>query len=221
MAVITISREFGSGGDWIANKVHELLGYRLFDKQLIARAAMQIGLPEHEIVDFPEQEYRTKNLRTRLRELLFSPTPTGSGTVDVSPVLSWGGLEARMDDQWFVELVSSTIREAYEQGDVVIVGRGGQAILQEKPGVLHVRIESSLARRERRLHEDENLSIEDARTTIRQHDQRSANYLKQYFNVRWNDPLLYHLIINTDKVSLELAVQLIVTAVQQMEVVAA
>ena len=60
MAVITISREVGSGGDQIARRLCELLGYRYFDKTLMAQVAKEQGVSDTEVVDFSEDKYRLR-----------------------------------------------------------------------------------------------------------------------------------------------------------------
>ncbi len=214
MTVITVSRAFGSGGRKIAVRVCELIDYSFFDKRLITQVAADVGLAEEHILDFPEHAYIVKTFRERLTGLVGGAREQA---VSLKPTLSWGGLEARMDEDWCVELVNDAIRAAYRQGDVIIVGRGGQAVLRDQPGVLHVRIEAPLDTRQERLQEFEGMSAREARRTIEQHDRASARYLERSFKVRWDDPLLYHLVINTGQWAPEAAAQIIVAAVRQME----
>ena len=66
MAVITISRQYGSGGDEIVDRVCKMLDYRCFDKQFLIRAASEAGLSELEIVDYSEESYKVENFLNRL-----------------------------------------------------------------------------------------------------------------------------------------------------------
>src|SRR5688572_12664634 len=66
MTVITISRQYGSGGDVIAARTCEMLGYRYFDKRLMADVALDVGLSPTEIVDFSEDNYRVRGFLERL-----------------------------------------------------------------------------------------------------------------------------------------------------------
>ena len=66
MAVITFSRQYGSGGDEVADRVRERLGYRYFDKRLMAQVASEMGLSEGEIVDFTEADYEVRGFFDRL-----------------------------------------------------------------------------------------------------------------------------------------------------------
>ena len=214
MTVITVSRAFGSGGRKIAIRVGELLDYSYFDKQLITQAAADVGLAAENVLDFPEHAYKVKTFRERLAGLVGGAREQA---VSLKPMLSWGGLEARMDEDWCMELVSDVIRTAYQQGNLVIVGRGGQAILRDQPGVLHVRVQASLENRREHLRQVEGMSAREAREAIEQHDRASARYLERSFKVKWDDPLLYHLVINTGQWTPEAAAQIIVEAARQLE----
>ena len=66
MAIITISRQVGSGSEEIASQVAKLLGYRQFDKRLMIQAAAEMGLSESEVVDFSEENYKTAGFLDRL-----------------------------------------------------------------------------------------------------------------------------------------------------------
>ncbi|GIL12995.1 MAG: cytidylate kinase [Chloroflexota bacterium] len=215
MSAITMSRQYGSGGNVIAVRVSEILGYRILDRQLIMQAAAEAGLPEQGFVDISEQEFKVKGFRDHLVELIFGPL---AGSKSAAPKLSWGGLEAQMDADWFVELVNSTMLSAYQQGGVIIIGRGGQVILKDKPGVLHVRIEAPIEKRIQWVQQAEGVNEITARQRIDEHDQASARYLRQNFKVQWDDPLLYHLVINTDKWDMESAAQIIVEAAKTLQI---
>jgi cytidylate kinase len=216
MAVITISRQFGSGGRQIARRVCELLGYRYFDKELIAQVATEVGLSEHEAIDFSEEHYKGK----RLLDRLLYPGP-----YTVAHVPTWKqdetGTESfrvtHLDEAKFVNLVRGIILAAYDRGNVVILGRGGQAILANMPGALHVRIEAPWDVRVGRVEEREHLVFEAARQVVAERDRIVTKYLNDLFKVQAGDPQLYHLILNTGKWSPEAAAQVIVAAVNQLQ----
>lgn len=215
MSVITISRQFGSGGQEIATRLCELLGTSFFDKQSIVEAAIATGLSADSVVDYSEQYHKVEGFLQRLGKAM-----TGEpGKRPELPKVSWGGLEARLDDEWWLELVNTAIRSAYERGNVVIVGRGGQMVLRDQPDVLHVRIEAPLEDRIRRMQETQQGTASAARRLIDEHDQASARYLERGFKARWDDPYLYHLLINTGRWELEAASQLIVAAAEKLQAV--
>jgi cytidylate kinase len=218
MAVITISRQYGSRGNEIAQEVRSRLGYHYFDKSLMAQVAAEVGLSEEEVVDFTEADYKVRGFLNRLfgrRSVAVESGARREGGSSAAAVK----LE-RLDEDWCVRMVESTIRAACERGDVVIVGRGGQAILQDRPDVLHVRIEAPLKDRISRVRYTEtfglapDLELAAAKETIQERDRTTAAYVKHFYEVDWDDPMLYHMVINSSKWGVEGATSLIVQAVE-------
>lgn len=215
MTVITISRQLGSGGDEIAATVCEQLGYRYFDKEMMVEAASHAGLCEAEVVDLNEDQYKVQDFISRLlgarprmvKEVLVREAQ--HGIVET--------LTAReLNEEDCLTLIRYTIERAHTAGRVVIVGRGGQAILQDEPDVLHVRIVAPIGSRIARLQQREGLSIEEAERQITRHDRASAEYLGRFFGIQWDDHDLYHLMVNTGKISADGAAQIIVDAIVQL-----
>ncbi len=214
MTTITLSRQLGSGGDAIAERVSELLNYRLFDKNMILQVAAEVGLSENEIVDFSEDSHVARNFFERLfggprtvsRSRVWVETPGGTRTTQ----------DIRLDDQSSVAITQASVQAAYRRGNVVIVGRGGQAILRGRKDVLHVRVVAPMEMRIARLVDEQFTSYETATQMVKQHDRSSQDYLKHYYDIDWDDPLLYHLVINTGQCSVEMAAQWIQFAVQVM-----
>jgi cytidylate kinase len=216
MAVVTISRQYGSGGTEIAARVCEMLGYRYLDKVLITHVADEAGLSGGELVEFSEGRSEVRDFLDRLlrpgphgvvRVRTRSRDAAGSETISVK----------QLDEARCAKLVRSAIHAAYKQGDVVIVGRGGQDTLKNMPEVLHVRVVAPMAERVLRIQRQEQVDTETARRLAIEHDQATARYLNQLFRVRGDNPELYHVVINTGKLSLEGAAQVIVKAVEQLQ----
>ena len=109
--------------------------------------------------------------------------------------------------------VERIIRELADGGDVVIVGRGGQMVLRERPDVLHVRVVAPFGMRMARLRGERNVSEESACACLEASDRARARYLRRSHSARLDDPALYHLTINTGLLGLAQAVDLIVQAV--------
>ncbi len=110
-------------------------------------------------------------------------------------------------------LFHAAVYELAARGNVVIVGRGGQVILKDVPGVLHVRVIAPHATRVRRLIEQKEYEEKTAERVIRQNDRDSSGYLSTYFGTNWDDSGLYDLVINTRAMTLEESVELIARAV--------
>jgi len=216
MAVVTISRQFGCGGLEVATKVCELLGNSFFDKGLMAEVAIDVDLSESDVVDFSEDNYNVKSFWERL----FGRGPKTAhehetGREDISGV---DMLTAeKLDESQCILFIRSTIRAAYQKGDVVILGRGAQAVLRDLPDVLHVRLTAAEGARVRRVEAREKLTFSQAYQLMVERDRAMDQYLDEFFGIKGDDPMLYHLILNTGKLSTNAAAQIIVAAVGQME----
>ncbi|HQE93684.1 MAG TPA: cytidylate kinase-like family protein [Anaerolineae bacterium] len=216
MAVITISRQYGSGGDEIAARVCDILGYAYFDKNLMVRVATELGaFPEKQVVDFSEDTYTMRNFTERLfgsRRIKFeTQVEDASGATSIQV--------QSLDEKEGVALMHKTIMAAYEYGNVVIVGRGGQAILREQPDVLHVRIEAPLGARVLRVKERAKITIGEATELTRNKDLAAETYLSKFFDIDWSDPLLYHLLFNTGKWDADAVAEIIVNALTHLKTV--
>ncbi len=216
MAVITISRQFGSGGDEIAAKVCYMLEYLYFDKQLMLQVAADMGLSEYEVVDFSEDTYKMRGLVDRILSWRGPRVVAQVDTWKEDPVGTLTKEVIELDEANSMALVQKTILSVYSYENAVIVGRGGQAILKDKPNVLHVRIEAPYNERVKRLRNRENYSPGGAKDAAIKHDRASAEYLQRFYGIDWDDPLLYDLVINTGKLSIETAAQLIVEAAKKL-----
>jgi cytidylate kinase len=215
MAVITISREVGSGGDQIARRLCELLGYRYFDKTLMAQVAREQGVSDTEVVDFSEDSYRVRGfIDALLRRSTRVATATTVGTTTRGEKTR---LVQDVDEEMAASFVRTAIRALRAHGQVVVVGRGGQAILRDAADVLHVRI---IARLEDRVHEvmqAEGLTREAALTVIGERDRATDQYLRRFHGIDWADPSLYHLTINASLVGREAATDLLAAAARRMD----
>lgn len=189
MAIITISREMGSGGIPIAHKVAEKLGYRLIDGEAILEAAASYGLSPEAIEQADEKP------------------PHFVDTLDSKQVL----------DLHLIELI---ILEAALKGNVVIYGRGGQDLLKDIGSVLRTRIVAPFEDRVERWAEREWLDPDRARYLVRKSDQQRAGFIKYYFDRDWEDCIHYDLTINTQRLSQNMAVQLICSCVKDENLVA-
>jgi cytidylate kinase len=192
MAIITISREMGSGGIPIAHQVAEKLGYQLIDGEAIMEAAKSYGLSPEALEQADEKP------------------PHFVDTLDSKQFL----------DLHLIELI---ILEAALKGNVVIYGRGGQDLLKDINSVLRTRITAPFEDRVERWAEREWLDPDRARYLVRKSDQQRAGFIKYYFDRDWEDSVHYDLVINTQRLSEETAVNIICDSVkdENLEVVRA
>ena len=188
MAIITISREMGSGGIPIAHKVAEELGYRLIDGEAIMEAAEAYGLSAEAVEQADEKP------------------PHFVDTLDSKQFL----------DLHLIELI---ILEAALKGNVVIYGRGGQDLLKDVKSVLRTRIIAPFEDRVERWAEREWLDPDRARYLVRKSDQQRAGFIMYYFDRNWEDSVHYDLTINTQRLSVDTAVQIICNSVKDENLV--
>ena len=105
------------------------------------------------------------------------------------------------------------MQELYTAGNVIIVGRAGQIILRDKPGVFHVRVIAPAEFRATRIAERQNISIENATAQIAASDKNRRKFVRRFFDIDWNSPEYYDLVINTTHLTASESAKLIVQAV--------
>jgi CMP/dCMP kinase len=210
MAVITISRQSGSEGNEVARLLCARLDYRYFDKGLMAELGEAMGLAPDEITDASVEEHHVKTLLERLFGTY--PDPMTNPTVWTEAMLQ-DAREARS-----VAQVRRLILAAYDLGNVVVIGRGGQVVLGDKPDVLHVRVVAPMETRIRRWQEREGLTAKEARKKTHERNRAHVDFVKRFFDVDLNDPELYDLVISTEKIMPAEAVELIVQAMAYLPV---
>ena len=212
MAVITLSQQYGSYGDAVAKLLCDRLGYRSLDKYRMQRLAAQAGLKPDRVVDWSEDRYRPGTLMERFFANMALPTR--------SPVVWADHVAAAAREDRVAALVIQLIHAAYEMGKAVILGRGGQVVLREKPDVLHVRLVAPLGTRIRRRQMRAGLTAEAARKQVIERDRASAEFAKRYYGVDVADPALYDVVIDTGKLPLPVVADLIIGSLAALPVTA-
>lgn len=113
------------------------------------------------------------------------------------------------------QALRQVMEELYEKGNAVIVGRAGQIILQEKPDVIHVRVIAPAGLRAARIAERQQITLEKALAQIEASDKNRRKFVKRFFEIDWNSPEFYDLVINTTHLTASESARLIVQAVLQ------
>ncbi|HMD88944.1 MAG TPA: cytidylate kinase-like family protein [Anaerolineaceae bacterium] len=228
MAVITVSRQYGSGGDEISALVCQQLGYHQFDRRQIARAAFEAGFSEQEIINYSEYSEENTKLKKFVDYLLRRRSKPSIKSVDrlESIARSFTAEDHLYNEASALALVQKAIKAAYQHGNMLVIGRGGQMILRDYPCVLHIRIEAPLEYRIQRvnsqLKEEQQAyypQIEIRRTAqdlIAERDADSASYIQRFYVADWADPLLYHAVLNTAKLSIDQVAKIIVDMVHSL-----
>ncbi|MBM4332670.1 MAG: BON domain-containing protein [Deltaproteobacteria bacterium] len=127
----------------------------------------------------------------------------------------WGSWQTQREK--FLHLLRAVIYDFASKGNVVIVGRGGQVLLKDLPGVLHLRIVAPFEVRIRGIIEQEGGDEKKAAQLLRRSDRDSAGFIRSFFDVDSEDPNLYDLVINTQKLSIDTAVEMILKVMQSPE----
>jgi cytidylate kinase len=223
MAVITISRQFGCGGEYVAERVADLLEFKLFNKELVKYAAVLTGSDEKKIKIFDEEEHSTfrsfmsKYFDMNMFSDLFSETDYSAKTLrqimadqQDSIFDSYGKQDSIDDAEAFQEMLRRIINKVAEHTDAVIVGRGGVCILQNNPQAVHVRFVAEMEDRIEWVSSREKLSRKQAMERIKDVDSRKRSYFKHYFDKDIDDHWLYHCVFNLSKLDIQEASMAIV-----------
>jgi hypothetical protein len=195
---ITISRQTGSGGHAVAAKLVELLQagtppdqppWTMFDRNLVEKVLEDHHLSSRLARFMPED--RIGEISDTIDELFGLHPP------------SWT----------LVRKSSDTILRLAELGNVILIGRAANVITRRLPFVFHVRLVGSLEKRVQYMQDVEHLEHKRALALVDQEDLGRRRYLKKYFDQDIDNPLLYHMVVNTDLVPYEQAAHLIADAV--------
>ena len=199
---VTISRQAGCGGVIVAEKLANYLQqhspplgptWTVFDRDLMNKVLADHDLPSHLAKFLPED--RISAIEDTLADI-FGVRPTS---------------------QTMVKQTAETILKFAELGSVILIGRAGNIVTATLPHVLHVRLVAPLDDRIERICRDDHKTPAEARRFCLEEEQSRARYVKTYYNADINDPVFYHLVINTTRVGFENTARVIGEAVLQME----
>jgi cytidylate kinase len=206
MAVITISRELGSLGDEIVGILCQKLGYCSVDKAVLTKIAKDAGVDVKAVLAKEKDVAKKPKLISGQMTSLYGRAPSAFAK------------NTSLDDQTYAQIVQQTMQESAQEGNVVIVGRGGQMILRDWPKTLHVHLYAPAEIRVQRLADRANISQLEAKRHIEKSDEQKRQYIRQlHHNANWKDVKHYHLAINTGSISPKIAAQLIIEAAQSVE----
>lgn len=204
MAIITISRMYGSGGSEVAARVAKLLGWSLYDNDFVDAVAERLGIPVSEV---QAREERTPSLVERLASALAvaSPEMLPPPTEQVPP-----------SEERLAEVTRRIIEEAVARGNAVLVGRGAQAVLARRAGVLHVFCYAPRDALVRRVAERRRISPTEAEKVVDEINKQREQYVRAAFKRSWKAHDNYHLCVNTEWLGVDGAADLIVAAARTM-----
>lgn len=190
--IITIGREYGSGGRLIAKRLSEEMGITFYDKQLITEVAKKTGFSENFIRDTEHQR------------------PTNSFLYDLYTTVA----TPSVPDQVFIAQ-AKVIKAAAARESCVIVGRCADYILREEPHVLKVFVNAPLDQRIKRAREEYGVTEPNLESYVIRQDKARASYYNYFATGRWGQSREYDLCINS-RIGIDAAVKVIKAAAQAM-----
>ena len=188
--IITVSREYGSGGRYVARLVADKLGIKFYDKEFITKLAKETGLSE----EYIESNEQKKKVLSNLEK----------GT--------YNNLSG--EDELFIK-ESELIKEIAEKETCVIVGRCADFILKDNPNVIKVFIYSDEENKIKRATEIYELDKEKAKKEIKNIDKQRANHYKYYTEKEWKDYTNYDICINSDVLGVDKSAEIICKIVER------
>ena len=193
--IITIGRQYGSGGRQVGRRIAEELGVPFYDKELLTHAAQESGMPRELFENY--DEVPTNSL---LYSLSMGAYAVGDmNTASFNLPLNHKVFLAQMD----------TIKKLAEQGGCVMVGRCADYALAHYPHLVNVFIYADLKKRAARVAEYENISVREAEARARKTDKRRASYYNFYSNKKWGAMESYHLMVDSGAINLDNTARLI------------
>jgi cytidylate kinase len=193
MAVITISRQFGAGGITLGKMIAESMGYTFADSDIIQRVAKEANVSTDWIESF-EKEAGSKLSR-------FISSMVSKRWLDRVLADERGYL----DEQIYLDYLVLIIAQFADEGDVVILGRGSQYILNDHPDAVHVLLVDEFDHRVKFMIEHYDMPRKKAERLVVNEDRRRVNLYKRLGKSDYENPQLYHLVLNMGRLDMETA----------------
>lgn len=190
--IITISREFGSGGRLIGRRLADDLGIPYYDKELLSRISEESGFSK-EMME--EAEMKAKNS-------FFYSLSSAFGTGDSGPD------SLSLNERFFLAQFD-TIRKIADEGSCVIVGRCADYVLRGITGATNIFIYAEKGDKIKRAVEEYNVPEKDVKKVMNDTDKARANYYNYHTGRKWGDPVNYNLCIDSGYISIDNIVKLI------------
>ncbi|MEG1536504.1 MAG: cytidylate kinase-like family protein, partial [Clostridia bacterium] len=190
--IITIGRQFGSGGRLIAKRLAAALGIPFYDKELIALAAKESGLDADVISRVDEKPTSIFNYN-----FFANVTNTYVSSMDVS-----------LNDKLFVAM-SRTIKNLASDGACVVLGRCGNYVLRDNPNVISLFIYADMDKRIAKVCASENVNEPQAKDMIKKMDKKRSSYYTYYTDSKWGSPETYDYMLNSSRLGFDKTVELI------------
>lgn len=187
---LVISRECGSGGVAVAQAAGKALGWMVYDREIVNQIS-EMAHAREKIVASVDEKVRTA-WETAWREVLFPQD---------------------MDSERYLRCLRDVVMALGHHGEAIFLGRGAHCILPSI-STLRVRLVAPFEKRALRVAETDGIPLEQARRRARQLDGERAEFVRKFFRADATSPLNYDLVVNTDEMGIEGAVQLVLSALR-------
>jgi cytidylate kinase len=194
--VITISRQLGSGGAFLGQRLAFRLNALYLDHEIVRQAAQELKIPEENLV------VRDEKVTSRWQSVLQSFVDSTSWAYDPPPLDT-------LNDKNLYKVESDIITRIANQRNAIIVGRGGYYVLRQYPRCLSIFLHADIDFRQRRVQELYHVSPQEALKLISSIDHDRGSYLRALTGQDWLDARQYHLSLDTGVLGLDKAEDII------------
>lgn len=199
MAVITISRQYGAGGITLGQLIADKLGYTFADSDIIQRISKEANVSPEWVESFE------KEAGSRFSRIVNSMVSKGL----VDRILK--DERGYLDEQIYLDYLVLIISQMADEGDVVILGRGSQYILNDHPDTVHVLLVDEFENRVKFMMSHYDLSRSKAVRVVNSEDKRRLALYRRLGKTDYESPYLYHLVLNMGRTDLEAASEMVCT----------
>jgi cytidylate kinase len=197
MAVLTISRQFGAGGITLGKMIADKLGYTFADTEIIQEIAKEANVSPQWVEAFE------KEAGTKLSRVISSMVAQKW----IDRILK--DERGYLDEQIYLDYLVLIIAKMADEDNVVIIGRGSQYILNDHPDAFHILLVDEFENRVNFLVDHYSMTPKKATQVVTNEDKRRLNLYRKLGKVDFDNPNLYHLVLNMSRIDLELAKSLV------------
>jgi CMP/dCMP kinase len=198
MPIVTVSRQYGSGGSEVAERVAQALGWRLYDNAVVEEVAARLRMTPAEV---SAREERVPSLVERMASAM------ALGAPEVMPVV--GEMATVPSEERMVMMTRRVIEDAAQAGPVVLVGRGAQCMLARRSDALHVYCYAPEADLVRYVIENLDAPPAEAPKKVAEMNHQREAYVRLHWKRNWRDVANYDLCVNTASLGLDGAARLV------------
>ena len=198
MSIVTVSRQYGSGGSEVAERIARALGWTLYDNAVVDAVAARLHMTPAEV---SAREERLPSLAERVASAM------ALGVPEMMPMVG----EAAMppSEERLVEMTTLVMREAVQAGPAVLVGRGAQCMLATRTDALHVYCYAPMDALVEYAVAHLGVSREEAPKRVAEMNRQREDYVKRHWSREWRDLGNYDLCVNTARLGVDRCAELV------------